>query len=366
MGNKPGNFVDRQFEKGNELTPLHSIELDKISTFKDMLEAMELTAFSGRQLGRAYDILSEMFRDPNTFVVLTLSGALTVAKQGRIICDLIERNCVDAVVSTGALLTHGLIEGMGVQHYFSEGMDDAEAYRKGYNRVYDTIELEVSFKSLEQLISTHLEELIPALDGRNSPMGSADFCRRLGELSLRKFPEEKNILTAAARAGVPVYIPGFTDCELSIGIMISYLKEKRGIVQNPMDGAEPVPFNPFEDLIDYTRRVMRHSGKLAIFTLGGGVPRNWAQQVAPFVDILNQEGFPVDRRIFSRGVRICPEPVHWGGLSGCTYREGVSWGKFVPEDEGGRYAEVPAEVTSVLPLLIKAVFENIETGSRSN
>ena len=60
-------------------------------------------------------------------------------------------------------------------------------------------------------------------------------------------------------------------------------------------------------------------------------------------------------------VRICPEPAHWGGLSGCTYTEGVSWGKFVPPAEGGRFAEVFADATTVWPLLIKAVLEQLET-----
>jgi deoxyhypusine synthase len=63
---------------------------------------------------------------------------------------------------------------------------------------------------------------------------------------------------------------------------------------------------------------------------------------------------------FQYGVRICPEPAHWGGLSGCTYSEGVSWGKFVPPAEGGRFAEVYADATVALPLLMKAVFEQCD------
>jgi deoxyhypusine synthase len=59
-------------------------------------------------------------------------------------------------------------------------------------------------------------------------------------------------------------------------------------------------------------------------------------------------------------VRICPEPVHWGGLSGCTYSEGVSWGKFVPPAEGGRFAEVYSDATVVWPLLAKALFEELD------
>ena len=97
---------------------------------------------------------------------------------------------------------------------------------------------------------------------------------------------------------------------------------------------------------------------LGIFTIGGGVPRNWAQQVGPFFDIANGRlGTAMRVPRFQYGIRICPEPVHWGGLSGCTYSEGVSWGKFVPPSEGGRYAEIYADATMVWPLLLKAVCE---------
>jgi deoxyhypusine synthase len=99
---------------------------------------------------------------------------------------------------------------------------------------------------------------------------------------------------------------------------------------------------------------------LGIFTIGGGVPRNWAQQVAPFYDITNHRvGSELTPPRFKYGVRICPEPVHWGGLSGCTYSEGVSWGKFVSPRDGGRFAEVYADATVVWPLLMKGVFEEL-------
>jgi len=118
-------------------------------------------------------------------------------------------------------------------------------------------------------------------------------------------------------------------------------------------------FNPFLDLGSYTQRIIKAS-KLGIFTIGGGVPRNWGQQVGPFLEILQhrlKENLPLKR--FSYGVRICPEPAHWGGLSGCTYSEGVSWGKFDPIDEGGRYAEVLCDATVAWPILMAGVRQKI-------
>jgi deoxyhypusine synthase len=92
-----------------------------------------------------------------------------------------------------------------------------------------------------------------------------------------------------------------------------------------------------------------------------GVPRNWAQQVGPLGEILDRRtgGRHGQFIRFHYAVRICPEPVHWGGLSGCTYSEGVSWGEFVSEKQGGRHAEVYADATIAWPILLRGVLERL-------
>jgi deoxyhypusine synthase len=83
--------------------------------------------------------------------------------------------------------------------------------------------------------------------------------------------------------------------------------------------------------------------------------------VGPYCEIaVERLKLPLEVPRFRYGIRICPEPVHWGGLSGCTYSEGVSWGKFVSPEKGGRFAEVHADATMVWPLLMKAVFEELD------
>ena len=97
-----------------------------------------------------------------------------------------------------------------------------------------------------------------------------------------------------------------------------------------------------------------------ILILGGGVPRNWSQQVGVYIELRTRRGLekhPLKR--YQYGVRICPEPVYWGGLSGSTFTEAVSWGKFVPESEGGRFAEVFDDATVALPLVAGAVLERV-------
>ena len=125
------------------------------------------------------------------------------------------------------------------------------------------------------------------------------------------------------------------------------------------NGEKPFRFDPFLDLEDFTAKIQKQK-KLGIFTVGGGVPRNWAQQVCPYLDIIAKRlksETPFKRYLY--GVRICPEPEYWGGLSGCTYQEGVSWGKFTPPSEGGQWAEVYADATIAWPIIVKACLEKM-------
>ncbi|MBI1319655.1 MAG: deoxyhypusine synthase [Candidatus Hydrogenedens sp.] len=357
---------DREFHDGREdgLAPLVSLDLEQVRSFADLVRAMERTAFGGRQLGRALEILLAMARDPDCAVVMTLSGAMTVAKQGRIMCDMIDRGIIDAVVSTGALMAHGLTESLGLVHYaVNPEADDTELFEKGYNRVYDTLEMESNLNTVEAVVASVLRNHQPE-DGQWS---SARFCQAVGA-ELDRMDEGPGVLRSAFRKNVPVFVPAFTDSEIGLDFATHAMRLAQESGQLPKSGpVDPqvmfnaVPqFNPFLDLQQYARLIGAKK-RIGIFTIGGGVPRNWAQQVSPFFDITS---FRLDVELpevrFQYGVRICPEPVHWGGLSGCTYSEGVSWGKFVPESEGGRFAEVYSDATLVWPLLAKALFEELD------
>ncbi len=347
----------------DNLVPLESLSLDEISSSADLLRAMAKTAFGGRQLGKAFDVLMEMFHCCECRVVLTVSGAMTVAKQGRMICDMIDRQLVDAVVATGAVIAHGLTESIGLVHYVhDETNPDTQLFEKGYNRIYDTLEMEDNLNDVERLVRMVLDEDQP----EGGTWSSARLCRALGK-RLSEKDEGPGILRSAFQQNIPVFIPALTDSE--VGLDFATWAMRCQLDQSVAEGTNPdadtlfhavPPFNPFIDLQEYACFAAQ-AKQLGIFTIGGGVPRNWAQQVAPYFDIIRARlGIDVNSPRFRYGVRICPEPAYWGGLSGCTYSEGVSWGKFTPESDGGRYAEVHADATIVWPLLMKAVFEELE------
>ncbi|MBI2541715.1 deoxyhypusine synthase family protein [Candidatus Woesearchaeota archaeon] len=332
----------------DNLVPLEPLDLSKVNDFDELTRAMSKTSFGARNLGEAADVLYEMAADKDCFVVGTFSGAMTIAKMGLLICDMIDRGMLDAVVSTGALMAHGFVESVGMRHFrHSSSMDDTKLYEKGYNRVYDTLELEKNLDDAEEIIMHVLDKV-----DRNEVLCSHKINEWLGKY-LKENTKGRSILKSAFEKKVPVYIPAFTDSEFGFFADI-YTRRQES------KGEKPFQFNSFLDLRHYAEKI-RHAKKIGVFTIGGGVPRNWAQQVGPNLDAIEKR-LPGQGGLkkFQYGIRICPEPVHWGGLSGCTYSENISWGKFVPEKEGGRFAEVYSDATIAWPVILKAVMERVE------
>ena len=345
-----GTGIDRKLHNPVEdrLIPLEPLDLSRVRSVDDLVRAMAKTAFTGRQIGEAADVLEAMARDKDCFIVMTLAGAMTVAKQGLIVTELIDRGIVRAIISTGALMAHGLVEAAGRSHFkYDPKMDDMELYEAGYNRVYDTLEPESNLDFVETIVA----RILKAWD-HNEPLCSHKLNRDIGKY-LSENIEARGILKSAYEKGVPVFVPAFSDSEIGLDFAVHNRVRRRNNV--------PVlRYDPFEDLEHYAETLLQQK-RLGIFTIGGGVPRNWAQQFGPYIDLRHRRGGEeLILKRFNYGVRICPEPVNWGGLSGCTYSEAVSWGKFVPPEEGGRFAEVLLDATVGLPLIAGAVLERIK------
>jgi deoxyhypusine synthase len=165
--------------------------------------------------------------------------------------------------------------------------------------------------------------------------------------------DQRGILKSAFEMGVPVFVPAFTDSELGLDLALANRIREAA-------GRHKIRYDPFEDLEHFANTLLRQK-RLGIFTIGGGVPRNWSQQFGPFIELRHRrmgENVPLKR--YHYGVRICPEPVYWGGLSGSPYSEAISWGKFVPPADGGKFGEVFCDATVALPLIVGAVLERLD------
>jgi deoxyhypusine synthase len=351
---RQGAGIDRKLHDPvkDKLSPVFPLDLARTKTIADLVRGMADTAFTGRQLGEAVDVLEAMARDKECFVVMTLAGAMTVAKQGLIICDLIEKGLVNAIVSTGALMCHGLVEATGCKHYrYDPRMSDVDLYEAGYNRVYDTLEPERNLDQVELV----MEEVLGKWDLQQT-MCSWKLNRAIGE-HLNRHTKDRGILKSAFEKKVPVFVPAFTDSELGLDVALTNRMRAR-------KGHPQLRYDPFFDL-NYFAETLLQQKRLGIFTIGGGVPRNWAQQFGPYCELrVRRAGEDVELKRYHYGVRVCPEPVHWGGLSGSPYSEAISWGKFVPPAEGGKFGEVFIDATVGLPIMCAALFERLGKGWR--
>jgi deoxyhypusine synthase len=242
----------------DKLVPIHPLDLGQVKTVNDLVRSMGETAFTGRQVGEAADVLEAMARDRDCFVVMTLAGALTVAKQGLIVTELIDRDVVNALVSTGALMAHGLVEATGRSHFrYDPSVSDVELYDAGYNRVYDTLEPERNLDDVEAVVFDVLKQW----DAKEI-LCSWKLNRAIGEY-LVKHAEGRGILKSACQKNVPVFVPAFTDSELGLDFALTNRIRTR-------DGQPRLRFDPFEDLEHFAETLLAQK-RLGILTIGGGL-----------------------------------------------------------------------------------------------
>jgi deoxyhypusine synthase len=253
---------------------------------------------------------------------------LSIAQQTSIVAQLIDAGCIHAIVTTGAVVTHSLThEAGGRRRPVQVGENDEHLAALGLNRVFDTIESDSNLTLLRDLVSG-LRQM--GLKGR---VGSATIMRHLG---MSNGLHETGLVRTASAAGVPIFVPALSDSELG-------LRLSEGTTSD-------WSYDAFEDLSAFRRRI--ETGRdCGVLSLGGGVPRNWAQQM--FAEVNQHSARQVGARLVS-GIRVCPDAPALGHLSGSTFSEARSWRK-IPHYDDGAYVEVSCDFTIVFPLIAVAM-----------
>jgi deoxyhypusine synthase len=345
---KDGYFPDAVFADPRYVIPVIYRSLEEwINGRRTSVPAFmaELAQFGGlaSQVSRGAAALQTMVSDKQCFRFLTISGAMTVAKMDLIICDMIESGLIHAISSTGALMAHGLVSSIGLKHYkYNPAYDDTSLARRKLNRVTDTLEPETNLDSVEEVIG----QVVDKIDGRQT-ISPTILNELIGKHLATHYPNDRGILKSAYMKGVPVFVPAFVDSELGNDLYIHNVKRRRR-------GKGPIVMDLERDSKKLIKLVTA-AKRFGIFSIGGGVPRNNVQNVAPLIEIINERLGPTfpERRYFY-GIRICPDKPHFGHLSGCTYSENESWRKAARD---GVYAEMLADATQVWPFLVKHVME---------
>jgi deoxyhypusine synthase len=271
-------------------------------------------AFNAARLAEACHIFSEkmLARENDTTIGLTIAGALTPAGLGGCVIELMDRGLVDFIISTGANLYHDLHYALNFTlRRGSPFLDDVQLYEEGVIRIYDVL-----FPA-EVLLETdaYIRDFI-VRSRLNEPIATSEFHYRLGCDLLERFPgcDEHSIVARAARDGVPVYTSSPGDS--SIGMNIAYhelMNNSRFMIDSNKD-------------VNEVCAIVLAGTKNGCVILGGGSPKNFYLQAQP--TLWEVYGIPKGGNEYF--IQITTDQVVWGGLSGATPAEAVSWGKVNP------------------------------------
>lgn len=315
--------------------PTEPIALEPGLSTDELLRRMEKISFQGRQMARSVRVWEEAL-DQNAFIMMGLAGAMTAAGMRKLVSLLISLRYIDCLVSTGANLFHDIYETLGTPHYMgSPDADDELLFEEGLDRVYDTYADERQFEEIDKWIGQWANS---ALEKR--PYTTREFLHELGlEVERRCRGKNAGILTTAARHGLPIYCPAIADSSIGIGLASA----------------------PENFLFDLTGDVKETGGlvidkETMVLYCGGGTPKNFIQQTE--VTAKHLGGTPKGHKY---AVQFITDAPHWGGLSGCTFEEAISWGKI---DPAGEKVTVFCDTTIALPLVVSALLTRRQGRSR--
>jgi len=299
-----------------------------------VVEAMRSMAYSARDLARAADIFDRMLRDRDCAVILCLAGSLISAGLKKVFADMVRCNMADAIVSTGAnIVDQDFFEALGFRHYIADerlkaGLNDSDLLDLHIDRIYDTLIDEDELRICDDTVTKIADTLEPR------PYSSREFLIEMGAYLERNRPKaEDSIVLEAYRRQVPIFCPAFSDCSAGFGLIAHY--QKRG------DGPK-VSIDSVKDFYELALWKTRQPDT-GLFMIGGGVPKNFAQDVTVATDIMGFEA-----RMHKYAVQVTVADVRDGALSSSTLKEANSWGKVDTVYE----QMVFSEATVAVPLLV--------------
>ncbi|MBD3350078.1 MAG: deoxyhypusine synthase [Candidatus Lokiarchaeota archaeon] len=296
---------------------IKQIDVKPDENIKKLISDMDNTGFGAKRLARACKIYEKMVKTKNCKKFFALAGAMVPVGMQRVIHDMLDLGFIDVLVTTGANLTHDVVETLGLNHLQGNiakiETNDVKLYDERMNRIYDVFMPNQVYESMEDFIIEHLN------NNFDKNMSVKEFLWLLGE----KLPNHPHsILKVCSEKRIPIFCPAFTDSGLAMQVHFS---------NNNLN------LNHFSDLNEMINYAW--DAEIAgVCIVGGGVPKNYIFQAMQFSP--NQASFAIQVTMDR------PEP---GGLSGAEIREAISWGKI---NKNAEYSTVIADATIILPLLL--------------
>ena len=300
---------------------------------RPIIDAMSRMSFSARDTARAAEILTRMIEDAGCSTILTLAGSSSAAGCMQIYKEMIRSNMIDAVVATGAsIVDMDFFEALGFSHYRGTPHTDDGLLREQYiDRIYDTYIDEEELQHCDRAIMAIADSLSPGV------YSSRAFITEMGRYLSEHAVKKESLVQAAFEHDVPVFCPAFSDSSAGFGLCLHQEGKK-----------EYVSIDSVRDFRELTEVKIR-AGTTGLFMIGGGVPKNFAQDTVVCAEVLGKQ-VPMH----SYAVQITVADVRDGACSSSTLKEAHSWGKV----SGSFEQMVFAEATTVLPLIVSAVYHS--------
>ncbi|MBN1793401.1 MAG: deoxyhypusine synthase [Candidatus Omnitrophica bacterium] len=292
---------------------IYPVDLKKNMKVTDLVDVYTCSgSFQGGRLAEACAIFERMLNDPDVCIGLTIAGAMIPAGMGGAIIALMKQGFVDWIISTGANLYHDLHFALDLPvHQGSFRVDDTELLRHKIERIYDI------FITEDLLLKTdHFVKNITRNAPFTEPVSTSQLHHFLGKAVCEQTPRpERSLLATACRLDIPVFTSSPADSSIGMNLAEHKLQGRRGITIDPdLDVLESCAY-------------VAESRKNGVIILGGGSPKNFYLQTQPMIwQIIGGE-----QRGHDYDIQISTDSPQWGGLSGATPSEAVSWGKVNPK-----------------------------------
>ena len=301
---------------------------------RPIINAMKHMSFTARDTANATELLQKMIDEPEGIVILTLAGSTSAGGCMQIYGDMVKCGMIDAIVSTGAsIVDMDFFEALGFKQYQGTPNVDDKVLRGLYiDRIYDTYIDEEQLQACDKTTKEIADSLPP------KPHSSREFIREMGRYLTKHGKKKDSLVQAAFEHNVPIFCPAFSDSSAGFGLVLHQH-------HNP---DKHLSIDSVKDFYELTKLKIA-SKNSGLFMIGGGVPKNFAQDTVVCAEILG-----VDAPMHKYAVQITVADARDGACSSSTLKEANSWGKVDSSQE----QMVFAEATSVLPLMVSAVYHN--------
>ena len=310
------------------------IEHIDITSFdgRPIIDAMGKMSFTSRDTARAAEILNLMLEDRDCRVILTLAGSTSAGGCMHVWRDMVRFGMVDAIVSTGAsIVDMDFFEALGFRHYQAKGPVDDQVLRQlQIDRIYDTYIDETELQACDHTILEIADSLPPG------PISSRAFIREMGRWLTDNAVKPDSLVQTAYEMDVPIFCPAFSDCSAGFGLVKHQVQRPNGYLS----------IDSVADFRELTQ-IKIEGGTTGLFMIGGGVPKNFAQDTVVCAEILGH-----DVEMHKYAVQITVADVRDGACSSSTLQEACSWGKVDTVYEQMVYAEA----STVAPLIVSDAY----------